>query len=82
MILPSFKTVDEIAQLTDDTRVRLEIDTLDQVGSDTKKVQPNFWKKFIELSLNRFNESTIDYTSRLSSFFSGNFTDEELKENW
>ncbi|OBU79268.1 ABC transporter substrate-binding protein [Mycoplasmoides gallisepticum] len=82
LILPSFKTVDEIAQLTDDTRVRLEIDTLDQVGSDTKKVQPNFWKKFIELSLNRFNESTIDYTSRLSSFFSGNFTDEELKENW
>ncbi|QMT98370.1 peptide ABC transporter substrate-binding protein [Mycoplasma tullyi] len=82
LILPSYKTVDEIAQLTDDTRVRLEIDTLNQVGTDEAQVQPSFWKKFIELSLPKFNESTIDYSSRLSSFFSGNFSDEELKENW
>ncbi|WP_027122053.1 ABC transporter substrate-binding protein [[Mycoplasma] imitans] len=82
LMLPSFKTIDEIAQLTDDTRVRLEIDTLNLINPDTQKTQPSFWKKFIDLALGRFNESKIAYSSRLSSFFSGNFTDEELAENW
>ncbi|MDC4163085.1 ABC transporter substrate-binding protein [Mycoplasma sp. T363T] len=82
LMLPSFKTVDEIAKLTDDTRVRLEINTLKSNDEAIKAKTPNFWKKFIELSLPKFNESTLDYSSRLSSFFSGNFSDQEIEENW
>ncbi|QZX48954.1 ABC transporter substrate-binding protein [Mycoplasma sp. E35C] len=85
LLLPSLLSVDQIANLTNDTQERLDInqDNIFKRGDDVDtRTPPNFWKKFIELALPKYEESSLDYSSRLSSFFSGNFNDQELKENW
>ncbi|UUD36504.1 ABC transporter substrate-binding protein [Mycoplasmopsis citelli] len=52
------------------------------------------WIKFIDLSFRKFDkkdnknqytgvsENDVDYSSRINSFFSGNFTKQESKEGW
>ncbi|MFV8475869.1 ABC transporter substrate-binding protein [Mycoplasma sp. 1932B] len=86
LFLPTFMSVQEIAALTNATQERLEFnqDNIFETGDEKteKRIAPKFWNKFIELALPKFDESTFDYTSRLSSFFTGNFSDEELSQNW
>ncbi|QCZ36683.1 ABC transporter substrate-binding protein [Mycoplasma nasistruthionis] len=76
-------TVQEIAELTQDTAERLMFN-LDETLKETLNKQqiPNLWEKFIELSLPKGNETTFEYTSRISSFFSGNFSDQDLAHGW
>ncbi|WP_416738685.1 ABC transporter substrate-binding protein [Mycoplasma sp. 005V] len=86
LFLPTFMTVKQISDLTNATQERLEFnqDNIFETGDEgtSKRIAPKFWDKFIQLALPKFEESTFDYTSRLSSFFTGNFSDEEIAENW
>ncbi|WP_322961387.1 ABC transporter substrate-binding protein [Mycoplasmopsis cynos] len=71
-------TIDQIAEMTKDTKSRLRIQ--ESIQSNGSKF--DFWKKFIEISFIKNNETLTEYTDRLSSFFSSNFTTEELKQGW
>ncbi|MFV8414389.1 ABC transporter substrate-binding protein [Mycoplasma sp. Z707] len=86
LFLPTFMSVQEISDLTNATQERLEFnqDNIFNTGDDdqAQRTAPKFWDKFIELALPKFEESTFEYTSRLSSFFTGNFSDEEINQNW
>ncbi|MEA4276258.1 hypothetical protein [Mycoplasma sp. 21DD0573] len=78
-------TTEQIANLTNETQQRLQFNQEELLRSESAKPDdaiPVFWNKFIELSLQHPDESISQYTSRINSFFSGNFTDEELLENW
>ncbi|SJZ56254.1 ABC transporter substrate-binding protein [Mycoplasmopsis verecunda] len=86
IFLPSMMTIQQIADLTNNTQERLEFnqDHIFDTGDNKPqtKVPPKFWNKFIELALPKFDETAFEYTSRLSSFFSGNFSNEEIADNW
>ncbi|MBN0919577.1 ABC transporter substrate-binding protein [[Mycoplasma] gypis] len=41
-----------------------------------------YWEKFIDLSYQKPEEGISEYSSRLDAFFSGNFTNEDLKNGW
>ncbi|MBN3534755.1 ABC transporter substrate-binding protein [Mycoplasma procyoni] len=77
--LVSKMSVKEIAELTKDTEKRLKFE---QSIDHQKYPEINFWEKFIELSLQKDSETTSQYSSRLSAFFSANFSQEELKQQW
>lgn len=55
--------------LAEETRTRLRIN---------EKV----WNKIVELSFKKKNESLSDFTDRYTSFFTNQFTEKELKEEW
>ncbi|WLP85781.1 ABC transporter substrate-binding protein [Mycoplasma seminis] len=86
LFLPTFMSIDQIADLTNNTQERLEFNQENIFNTGDNKAQqrkaPKFWNKFIELALPKFEESAFAYTSRISSFFTGNFSDEELADNW
>ncbi|MHA3795966.1 ABC transporter substrate-binding protein [Mycoplasma sp. VS31B] len=86
LFLPTWKSIEDIANITNETQERLEFnqDNIFNTGEENQEVRkaPKFWNKFIELALPKFEESQFNYTSRLSSFFTGNFSDEEVKDNW
>lgn len=62
-------TKNEILQMTNETMQRLETSEF-------------VWKEFISLAYQKNGENLSDYTSRINSFVSGNFTDEELEQGW
>ncbi|EIE41989.1 putative oligopeptide ABC transporter solute binding protein OppA [Mycoplasmopsis canis UFG1] len=72
-------SIDEIAERTKETKERLNIQ---QSIQSSDKLSFDFWKKFIELSFIKNNESLTEYSDRLSAFFSSNFTTSEFKEGW
>lgn len=63
-------TSEQIQELTNSTRDRLLIK------------DERLWNKFIELAYQKADESLTDYSARLDSFFTGNFTDKEVEEKW
>ncbi|WP_033161369.1 ABC transporter substrate-binding protein [[Mycoplasma] collis] len=69
----------EIANKTRNTAERLNFEQLVN-NSETKINSLNLWNKFVELSFQKNNEDGISYSSRINSFFTSNFTDEEVSE--
>ncbi|EFF41462.1 ABC transporter substrate-binding protein [Mycoplasmopsis alligatoris] len=61
--------LDKITELTKDTMKRLNIPAI-------------FWKKFVQLAYKQSKENISAYSSRIDALFSGNFSKEELAENW
>ncbi|QNM93813.1 peptide ABC transporter substrate-binding protein [Mycoplasma sp. Pen4] len=80
--LQDTKTVEEIATMTNDTNIRLDFNNTKLKEANPDLIIPNFWNKFIELAFIKPNETVFDYSSRISSFFAGNFNDEELIAKW
>lgn len=72
--------IEKIVELTADTRERLNFNQVKQ--SVSGKQIPDYWRKFIDLSYQRNDETLSEYTSRLNAFFSGNLTNEENSEGW
>ncbi|UWD34529.1 ABC transporter substrate-binding protein [Mesomycoplasma molare] len=77
--ITNFFTVDQIANITKDTKQRLKFN---QSITKENYVSLDFWNKFIELSLQLNTENRNNYSDRISAFFSGNFTEAEFKEGW
>ncbi|WP_027121178.1 ABC transporter substrate-binding protein [Mycoplasma leonicaptivi] len=71
--------VEQIANLTKDTKQRLKIQT---TIPQEKNKNTDFWVKFIELSYQKPEESLSDYSDRISAFFSSNFSSEEVRQGW
>ncbi|WGI37017.1 peptide ABC transporter substrate-binding protein [Mesomycoplasma lagogenitalium] len=72
-------SVKEIADLTRDTANRLNFEDL---VKPEKRTNINLWEKFIELALVKKDESLTNYTDRINSFFSANFSSSESKLGW
>ncbi|VEU72996.1 Uncharacterised protein (plasmid) [Mycoplasmopsis gallopavonis] len=68
----------EIAKITIKTRTRLHEEP---ITTNTNKTL-DLWTKLIELSFQRNDEKSQNYSDRLNAFFSGNFTDQELAKGW
>ncbi|WP_406613613.1 hypothetical protein ACJA23_02295 [Mycoplasma corogypsi] len=79
-------TLEDFLTHTSETRARLiepniKINKQDANGN-TEAKELDLWSKAIDLSLQKNDESVQQYSDRLSSFFSGNFTTEEAKQGW